>query len=238
MYEGPLGQRPPSDKRHIEKYPLTAATEPDLPTPVVLGVPWYTNFDRPVAKRSGLAQRYYIGQGDLGRVRGGHCVCLPAYGFRDTPGWWAFYDQGSEGACVGFGVARMLSHLNRKRYDARDIYRRAQRIDEWPGEAYSGTSVRAGLDVVREEGPRVVRGKHTYTIDLDEGIKENRWALGVEDILNVTAHVAGDGTVPILNSWGVNYPKAVWLPIETLDRLLREDGEASIVTDRVENEGA
>jgi hypothetical protein len=35
----------------------------------------------------------------------------------------------------------------------------------------------------------------------------------------------------IKNSWGRSYP-LVWLPYTTMDRLLREDGEACLVTDR------
>lgn len=50
--------------------------------PVVIGVNWYSNFDSPVGQsdvRKGVD--YWIGQGSLGRVRGGHCVCL--YGASD-----------------------------------------------------------------------------------------------------------------------------------------------------------
>ena len=70
----PLGRRAPTDWRHYEKYPLTAATTPATPTPVAIGVNWYTDFDNPVKKGS----RYWIGLDpkQLGSVRGGHCVCL------------------------------------------------------------------------------------------------------------------------------------------------------------------
>lgn len=46
-------------------------------TPISMGVTWYANFDRPVEK----GRDYYIGEGKLGRVRGGHCLCL--YGASD-----------------------------------------------------------------------------------------------------------------------------------------------------------
>jgi hypothetical protein len=42
--------------------------------PVVLGIDWMSNFDTPVNKRSG----WWIGEGDLGRVRGGHAICCYA----------------------------------------------------------------------------------------------------------------------------------------------------------------
>ena len=65
-------------------------------------------------------------------------------------------DQGTEGACVGFGWTGFLNAKPVKHeYDNEmgfDVYRRAQQIDEWPGEDYSGTSVRAGAKVLKERG--------------------------------------------------------------------------------------
>jgi hypothetical protein len=77
-------------------------------------------------------------------------------------------DQGREGACVGFGCtaeamaspARMRPHLldtglpvsGAATRIAQGVYRAAQRIDEWEGESYEGTSVRAGMLVGREKG--------------------------------------------------------------------------------------
>lgn len=40
--------------------------------PVTLGINWYTNFDTPVEKNG----TWWIGQGSLGTVRGGHAVCI------------------------------------------------------------------------------------------------------------------------------------------------------------------
>ena len=63
-------------------------------------------------------------------------------------------DQGSEGACVGFGWTGFLNAQPVKHEYGNeigfDIYHRAQEIDEWPGEDYSGTSVRAGAKVIKE----------------------------------------------------------------------------------------
>jgi hypothetical protein len=71
-------------------------------------------------------------------------------------------DQGSEGACVGFGwTADLLAEpeppeeqppvATAERF-ALEHYRRAKRVDEWPGEAYSGTSVLAGAKVLQRDG--------------------------------------------------------------------------------------
>ena len=51
--------------------------------PVAIGVNWYSNFDRPVAKPSPDGGfDHWIGEGDLGKVRGGHSVCI--YGASDA----------------------------------------------------------------------------------------------------------------------------------------------------------
>ena len=137
---------------------------PAKPTPVVIGVNWYVEFDEPVKDAEG---HYWIARdAKLTKVRGGHCVCLKPKGHSDPDAWWDFYNQGSEGACVGFGISRLASQLNRKLYDGFWLYHEAQKIDEWPGEDYDGTSVRAGLDILRKRGHceskegRVEPGEH------------------------------------------------------------------------------
>jgi hypothetical protein len=228
-----LGRVAPSDWRHVEKYPLRALAPADQPSrvPVVLGVNWYASFDRPERTGNGA---WWIGRGDLGRRRGGHAICAEFGGPADTAGWYRFYDQGSEGACVGFAWSRAMSLLNRSRYDAVWLYDSARKADEWPGEAYSGTSVRAGGDVLAKLGHCRVRGTFVSPERESEGISVFRWATSVDEVHAALgdAHADRLGAVPLLNSWGGNYPQRVWLPDETLDRLLREDGEAAIPTDR------
>jgi hypothetical protein len=152
----------------------------------------------------------------------------------DTAGWWGFYDQGDEGACVGFSSSRMMSLLNRKRYDAAWLYHRAQdAYDEWPGSDYEGTSVRAAMDVLRIEGHRRKFGPFTLPASLDAGIKENRWATNVVEVLACLHDDVNSDSVILCNSWGkLGYPHYVHLPLSGLDRLLREDGEATVVVDR------
>lgn len=91
-------------------------------------------------------------------------------------------DQGSEGACVGFGWSAELA-AKPKVYPtdnefAKILYHRAQQLDEWPGEDYSGTSVLAGVKAVQEH-------KDEYDRPL---VGEYRWAFGVEDILRTVAY--------------------------------------------------
>jgi hypothetical protein len=62
-------------------------------------------------------------------------------------------DQGQEGACTGFGLATVVHYLLRTRrvrpsdvvVSPRMLYAMAQRYDEWPGEAYEGSSCRGAM---------------------------------------------------------------------------------------------
>lgn len=62
-------------------------------------------------------------------------------------------DQGSEGACTGFGLATVANYLLTRRrvvpdpapVSARMLYEMARRYDEWPGEDYSGSSARGAM---------------------------------------------------------------------------------------------
>lgn len=172
-------------------------------------------------------------------------------------------DQGPDGACVGFAWAheaasRPVPVANLGYHDAFAVYKDAQKIDPWPGEDYSGTSVLAGAKVAKERG----------------WLKEYRWAFNTNDALAAisrhgpvvlginwydgmfdtdengfiapTGRIAGghaiiargvskkDETVLLHNSWGRNWGGTKWGPgtalltWDNLDRLLHEDGEACV----------
>ncbi len=222
-----LGRRVPADFEHVERYPLSALEETPTKVPVVLGINWYSAFDHPV-NLSGTSYSYgqrgefWIARdGKLGSIRGGHAIACKPYEVGD--GWWDYYNQGSTPACVGFSCARMMTLLNRKRYDALWLYKEAQRHDEWPGEYYEGTSVRGGCWVLKNEGPSKV---------LADGISAYRWTLDWNEVRATLGLPDSVDGVPLLNSWGRDYPHIVRLPDEVGQRLLDEDGEAAVVTDR------
>jgi hypothetical protein len=242
-----LGRRVPSDWNHVEKFPLSALPESAQPVgPVVLGINWYGDFDTPVKKGAD----WFIGLNaqSLGSVRGGHCVCLEPgrNGMKDTVANYRFYNQGHEGACVGFGSSRAMSLLNRQKYYARWLWDHAKMTDEWPdtnpGDD-NGTSVRAAMDILRLQGHVLWKAKYAsedvptrdaHPASLQEGIFAFRWATSTDDVLKTLENAKATrlGAVPILNSWGSSYPQRVWMPVETLDRLRREEGEIAVITDR------
>jgi hypothetical protein len=244
---GSLGRRTPDDWSHVQTHPLRRAQIQALPapTPVAIGVNWYSAFDHPEK----IGGAWWIGRSsDLGYVRGGHCVCLKARHASDPSSWWDFYDQGHEGACVGFGLSRMMSQLNRKRYFARWLWDFAKRTDEWqetnPGDD-EGTSVHAGADILRllghvpwkaayaplDDQPTDFQERDLLQPVSAEGVSTVRWATSASDVLDVLGY-SDVGYVDILNSWGRDFPHLVRLPATVLDRLIGEDGEAAVVTDR------
>lgn len=110
-----------------------------------------------------------------------------------TWGCEAWLNQGREGACVGFAWAH---EANAKpsvqpvgESTALALYRSAQKIDEWPGEDYSGTSVLAGAKVASTYG----------------WLTEYRWAFTVPDALSA---ISRKGPAVIGVNWydGLYYP--------------------------------
>lgn len=245
-----LGRFIPDDWRHVEQFPITALAQSRRPSrvPVVIGVNWYREMDDPVKdERSGEFFIVRGGASSLTAVRGGHCVCLEPGGEPDQVAWQQFYDQGKEGACVGFGWSRCMTILNRgQRYAARWLWDRAKETDEWPetnpGDN-QGTSVRAAAEILVKKGhvdwqPTFADddddARAAYTPDVADGLKVFRWARSVAQVHEALGNPRADelGAVPLLNSWGEDYPHRVWLPDDVLERLIEEDGEIAIPTDR------
>lgn len=224
-----------------------AAVAPEArPThvPVPVGTNWYEGMDRPEPGSDG---RQRVRSKRLGAVRGGHAYTFEPASQSDQPGherdlveWWAFYDQGVEGACEGMAHARALSLIYREKFDGFWLYDDARRLDgDYPdGEGTYNRSICAALkkwgahresDVVasvpdvieREPWRRGVRGVQ---------ITEYRWLTTVEDLVATLGYSSDVTELPMLNSWGRNgYPHRVYFPLELIDRLLSEDGEASVL---------
>lgn len=239
---GGLGRRVPTDFEHVEKYPLSAVGLEAAYGPAVWGINWYSNFDNPVEKYvAGIEPdatdyvEYWIGEDStkLGYNVGGHAIAEPYLGARDLSKWYLWYDQGYTPHCVGFSLSRAMSWLNRRFYDADWLYYEAQKVDEWSGEDYDGTSVRGGCRILNTVGHRRIYNDETLNASMQHGIAAYRWITDVNDVLDVVGGIQKErGAITWRNSWGTSFPHKVWLPAETAQRLLDEDGELAVFTDR------
>lgn len=94
-------------------------------------------------------------------------------------------DQLATSQCVGFSGWQWLRcgpTVNVPPFTPEHLYREAQKIDEWPGEDYEGTSVRACFKILRNLG---------Y-------VSEYRWAFDCETIVN---HILNVGPVVVGTTW-------------------------------------
>jgi len=94
-----------------------------------------------------------------------------SYRYWHANGWWG--DQKLSPYCVGFAWAHWLedgpvTHRGKPPIEKPiSIYNDAQMVDEWEGEDYEGTSVRAGAKVLKKRG---------Y-------IEQYRWANDIDDVI-------------------------------------------------------
>ena len=225
---GPLGRNLPAE-RDLSEHRDFAALAPEarpVNVPVAIGIPWYSNFDRPIGNPDGT---FSIGAGDLGIVRGGHDICIEPEGapFPDSVPNWLFYNQGTTSACEGFAHSRMQTLLRGHLYDAQWLYAQAQAIDGQPL-PHDGTDDKSALTIMETKGMQIAGT--TGGPNLSEGITGFRFAGSVQDILTALGTPSAT-QVTLLQSWGEAYPHRVLLPVTVLERLLGEQGEAGIVTE-------
>lgn len=174
----------------------------------------------------------------------------------DNAGW---LDQGNLPQCVEYSWHHFMLDgpiVNKPApiWPLGSIYHEAQMVDEWPGENYDGTSVRAGAKVLQAHG----------------FIQQYRWAFNLQDMINTVlttspivfgslwyeqmfdpdenyiVHIGGEvagghayllngvnvktGFFRIKNSWGRSWGNRghAYISFDDVNRLLGEDGEAAI----------
>ncbi len=88
-------------------------------------------------------------------------------------------DQGKTSQCVAYSWIHFIHH-SPLTYPGKnpiipplEMYNEAQQNDEWPGENYEGTSVRAGADVLLKRGL----------------IKEYRWGKNIEELISAVLQI-------------------------------------------------
>lgn len=139
------------------------------------------------------------------------CAMLPrkAYEVPRNKIWRCqqYLNQGIEGSCVGHGfahelIARPFPIQKITHASAVRIYKEAQKLDDWPGESYEGTSVLAGVKALQQLYPGT--------------IESYRWAFDINDIV---ATLGYHGPIVI----GVNWYQGFYSP--DVDGIIHATGD-------------
>jgi len=184
----------------------------------------------------------------------------------NASGWWG--DQDGTNQCVGYAWNHYIedgpiTHKPKGAktpplYDPAYLYAQAQLVDEWEGEAYEGTSVRAGAKVLKALG---LISEYRWTWDVNDVIDAllyigpvvigTNWyasmsepdpetgVIGIaREILGGHAYVLNGISQPknlirIKNSWSRGWGKTgfAYIMPHDLQRLLNEDGECALATE-------
>lgn len=183
------------------------------------------------------------------------------YRYWNANGWWG--NQGATPQCVAYSWLHWLEDGPVTQPGRgpivlpSELYKAAQKVDEWPGEDYDGTSVRAGAKVLQSRG--FIGAYHWATsvleivntvLSLGPMVVGTNWYTTMFDpddagVIEVGGSVAGghawliDGVntnrelFRMKNSWGRAWGNRgmALISFEDMDRLLREDGEACVATE-------
>lgn len=173
-------------------------------------------------------------------------------------------DQGSVGACVGFSIAQEAAAEpvvvpNITGLTALAVYREAQKLDEYPGEDYEGSSVLGGIKAGKARG---WYGEYRWCFSEPELAMAVSWlgpvVLGInwyDGMFDVSASGVIDITGPLVgghailcngydvgtsmyhlhNSWGKTWGinGGCWISSRDMARLLSEQGEACVPVTRL-----
>jgi hypothetical protein len=165
-------------------------------------------------------------------------------------------DQGETPKCVGYAWDQFLKSeplMSTHGPYADEIYHDAQQVDEWPGDLYDGTSVRAGAKVLLAETrlTRYVWAANaldvrdwlitTGTVVMGTGWRNQMFYPDTSGLLKLAGPVVGGHAYllcgydakrnwfQMINSWGawgLQDTGIAFITFSDLDRLIRAQGEA------------
>lgn len=173
-------------------------------------------------------------------------------------------DQGNTNGCVGYSTFKFLTSEpvvvpDKLRITEDEIYLEARRNDEWPGEADEGTSVRAGLEVLRAHG---FIGNYFWSRDYREAVEymlttgplvlgvnwyESMFTPNSKGVITpygqlvgghaIFAYVADwpNRMIALRGTWGEEFGFGgdCLLSFTDFDRLLKEDGVCAAVSEPI-----
>jgi hypothetical protein len=179
----------------------------------------------------------------------------------DDNGWWG--NQGNTPQCVGYSWAHWLEDGPVSQsgvapiIQPRVIYENAQKLDEWPGENYDGTSVRGGVKYLQKMG-KVKNYYWGYSLQtlIDTVLNVGPVVVGTNwynnmfypdrrGIIRVGGRLAGGHAYLIngvdtnkklfrlKNSWGRNWGQygSAYISFSDMERLIKEYGEICFATE-------
>jgi len=166
----------------------------------------------------------------------------------------AVLDQGQMPWCVAYAWSQWLRSapiMSRPSQTEAEIYRAAQLVDEWPGQDYDGTSVRAGAKVLQAAGhirsylwamdeltirrqvlaftPVVVGFSwHVNMFEPEDGFLSLGGGIAGGHAFLLIGYSTARRAYRVLNSWGREWGEEgrAWLRDEDVATLLADDGEA------------
>ncbi len=177
-------------------------------------------------------------------------------------GWWG--DQGDNPWCVEYAWHHFVAdgpvtHKPRRApfWEIGSVYHEAQRQDEWDGEDYDGTSVRAGAKALKDLGLIDV---YTWAFDADTVtevvLEKGPVVVGTDwtddmfepdskGVIHPTGPLAGGhaylingvnrdtGLFRIKNNWSREWGRRghAYIPIEEMDALIKNYGEACLAVE-------
>ena len=181
--------------------------------------------------------------------------------FWDDNGWWG--NQGNTPQCVAYAWAHWLEDgpVNQSGtppiIQPKLIYENAQKLDEWVGENYAGTSVRGGVKYLKSVG-KVQNYYWTFNLQtlinsvlyLGPVVVGTNWYWNMfypnsEGILNIGGKLAGGHAYVIngvdtkrqlfriKNSWGRTWGKngSAYIRFYDMKRLIAQNGEVCLAVE-------